>query len=63
MGNPLKKLGFQMYKGATPHLRNIHVNNTNHETPIIASSLIEDVFTKYKNTCSSKNQSNVTTLV
>ena len=63
IGSPLKNVGFQIYKGATPHFKKMHVKSTNHETPITITSLIVDVRIRKLKTCSIKNQSRVKTFV
>jgi hypothetical protein len=62
-GNPLKNVGFQTYKGATPHFKKTHVNKINQETPIVIISFIVEAATKKLNTCSIRNQSRVRSLV
>jgi len=51
-----------MYRGATPHLRNIHKIKTNQAIPKEATSFKEEVFAKYKKTCSSRYQSKLKSL-
>jgi len=52
-----------MYRGAIPHFTKIHTVNINHTRPIESKLVIDLELTRYVNTCSIKNQSNVRSLV
>ena len=61
-GKPLKNVGFQIYKGATPHLTKIHVSIINQYRLNVKISLKVEIFIKYKNMYSIKYQSKVSSL-
>ena len=60
---PLKKVGFQIYKGATPHFKNKQKIRIYHESDKVKISLEELLVTTKLKICSIKYQSNVKTFM
>ena len=61
-GNPLKKVGFQINKGASPHLTKSENSNTNQIRPKLKMSLVLLTLMKKRNIYSTIYQSSVSIL-